>query len=147
VYKDWQAVIRSDLQLSTRPLFPIEQFALGGLETVRGYREYLTVTDDAFLASAELRIPLGQVRLPYFADTDEAGAVQLVPFYDYGRGWNVGRPTPYPPDISSLGLGLRWLIGSGTTAELYYGRALRRVRLGTSLQDRGIHFRVTTQFF
>jgi hypothetical protein len=60
---------------------------------------------------------------------------------------NVDRPTPYPPDITSVGAGLRWLIGPGTTAELYYGRALRYVPVGTSLQDRGIHFRLTAAFF
>ena len=102
------------LQLTNRPLFPIEQFALGGIDTVRGYREYLTVTDDAALISAELHIPVGKLRLPYLAKTDDAGTMQFVPFYDYGRGWNVDRPTPYPPNISGVGAGLRWLIGRGS---------------------------------
>jgi hemolysin activation/secretion protein len=101
VYQDWDAVIRGDLQVSNRALFPIEQFALGGIDTVRGYRQYLTVTDDALFASAELRIPVGRLRLPYFADTEEAGTVQIAPFYDFSRGWNVDRPTPFPPDISA----------------------------------------------
>jgi hypothetical protein len=33
-------------------------------------------------------------------------------------------------------------IGSGITAEIYYGKALRRVRVGVSLKDRGIYFRL-----
>ena len=147
IYKDWDAVVRSDLQLSNHGLFPIEQFALGGIDTVRGYREYLMVTDDAFFASGELRIPVGKVRLPYLANSDEAGTVQLVPFYDYGRGWNLGRPTPPPPDVSSIGLGVRWLIGSGVALEVYYGKGLRHVPVGTALQDRGISFRLTAAFF
>jgi hemolysin activation/secretion protein len=147
VYKNWDLVIRSDLQLADRPLFPIEQFALGGIDTVRGYREYLTVTDDAFFGSGELRIPVGKIALPRIADNDEAGVVQFVPFYDYGRAWNVRRPTPYPPDISSVGGGFRWVVGSGITLEVYYGKALRHVDAGTSLQDRGIHFRLTAAAF
>jgi hemolysin activation/secretion protein len=147
LWDDWEAVLRADVQLSDRPLFPIEQFALGGIDTVRGYREYLTVTDDAVFASGELRIPIGNLRLPGFAESDAAGTVQFTPFYDYGRGWNVDRPTPAPTDISSVGVGLRWLIGSGVTAELYYGKALRHVPIGTSLQDRGIHFRLAAAFF
>ncbi len=139
--------MRGDLQISNRPLFQIEQFALGGIDTVRGYREYLTVTDDAALISAELHIPVGKLRLPYLAKTDDAGTVQIVPFYDYGRGWNVDRPTPYPPNISGIGAGVRWLIGSGVTAEFYYAKALRNVPVGNSLEDRGIYFRVTTNFF
>ena len=147
LFNDWEAVVRSGLQLTNKPLFPIEQFALGGLGTVRGYRTYLTVTDDAFLASGELRIPIGKLRLPYIADTEDAGTVQLIPFYDYGRGWNVASPTPYPPNISGVGAGLRWLIGSGITAEFYYAKALRHVSVGNSLEDRGIYFRVTTTLY
>jgi hemolysin activation/secretion protein len=147
IYKDWEALIRADAQLSDRPLFQIEQFALGGIDTVRGYREYLTVTDDAVLISAELHIPIAKIRIPRLADTDDAGKLQLVPFYDYGRGWDVDRPTPYPPSISGVGGGLRWLIGSGITAEFYYAKALRNVDVGNSLEDRGIYFRVTTNLF
>ncbi|HEV2302014.1 MAG TPA: ShlB/FhaC/HecB family hemolysin secretion/activation protein [Stellaceae bacterium] len=143
IFKDWEAVVRGDLQLTADPLFPIEQFALGGLGTVRGYRTYLTVTDDALLASGELRIPIAKLRIPRLARADADGTLQLVPFYDYGRGWNVGRATPYPPDISSVGLGLRWLVGSGITAEFYYAKGLRKVSVGTSLEDRGILFRVS----
>lgn len=147
VYRDWDAVIRSDLQLSNHPLFPIEQFALGGIDTVRGYRQFLTVTDDAFFASAELRIPVGTLRLPYLADTAEAGTVQIVPFYDFGEGWNVARPTPAPSDISGVGAGVRWLVGSGVTAEVYYGKALRHVSAGTALEDRGLYFRLTAKVY
>jgi hemolysin activation/secretion protein len=147
IFRDWEALVRADAQLSDRPLFQIEQFALGGIDTVRGYREYLTVTDDAVLISAELHIPIAKLRIPRLADTDDAGKLQLVPFYDFGRGWNVDRPTPYPPSISGIGAGVRWLIGSGITAEFYYAKALRNVDVGNSLEDRGIYFRVTTNFF
>ena len=148
VYRDWDLVLRSNLQLADRPLFPIEQFALGGIDTVRGYREYLTVTDDAFSGTVEMRFPVAKWPIPWLRDTtDDAGTVQFVPFYDYGRGWNVDRQTPYPPDISSLGAGFRWAAGAGILFELYYGKALRRVDLGTSLQDRGIHFRLSVQAF
>jgi len=58
----------------------MEQIAFGRLGSVRGYRTYLTVTDDGFLASGELRVPVGRLRLPYLADSDTAGTVQIVPF-------------------------------------------------------------------
>jgi hemolysin activation/secretion protein len=150
IWNDIEGLVRADLQLSDAPLFQIEQFALGGIDTVRGYREYLTVTDDAVLASAELHIPLGKLRLPYLAKADGDGLIQLVPFYDFGQGWNVDRPTPYPPNISGVGAGLRWYLGAGLTAEFYYGYAIRNVRDvlgGNSLEDKGIYFRVTTVFF
>jgi hemolysin activation/secretion protein len=147
IYEDWEALIRSDLQLANRPLFQMEQISFGGLGSVRGYRSYLTVTDDGFLASAELRIPIGRLRIPYLADSDIAGTVQIVPFYDFARAWNVDRLTPYPQQISGVGAGLHWYIGSGVTAEFYYGKALRNVNAGNSIEDRGIYFRVTSILF
>src|SRR6516165_270023 len=147
IFSDWEVLARSALQLAGKPLFPIEQFALGGLGNVRGYRTYLTVTDYAFLASGELHIPIGKLRLPYLADTDDAGTVQIVPFYDYGRGWNVASPTPYPPNISGVGAGLRWLVGSGIAAEFYYGKALRHVNVGNTIEDRGIYFRISAALY
>jgi hemolysin activation/secretion protein len=147
IYKDWEMLARFDLQLAARPLFQMEQIAFGGLGSVRGYRTNLTVTDDGFLGSGELRIPVGRVRLPYLADSDIAGTVQLVPFYDYARAWNVNRPTPFPQQISGIGAGLRWYLGSGITAEFYYGKALDHVPVGNSIEDRGIYFRVTTSLF
>jgi hemolysin activation/secretion protein len=146
IYEDWEILVRSDLQLANRPLFQMEQIAFGGLGSVRGYRTYLTVTDDGFLASGELRIPVGRLRLPYLADSDIAGTVQIVPFYDFARDWNTNRPTPYPQQISGIGAGVRWYIGSGVTAEFYYGKALRHVP-GTSIEDHGLYFRVTSILF
>jgi hemolysin activation/secretion protein len=147
IFADWEVLARTAVQLANKPLFPIEQFALGGLGNVRGYRTYLTVTDDAFLASGELHIPVGKLRLPYLADTEDAGTVQIVPFYDYGRDWNVASPTPNPPNISGVGAGLRWLVGSGITAEFYYGKALRHVNVGNTIEDRGIYFRISTALY
>ena len=147
IYEDWEILLRSDLQLANRPLFQMEQIALGGLGSVRGYRTYLTVTDDGFLASGELRIPVGRLRLPYLADSDVAGTVQIVPFYDFARVWNTLRPTPYPQQISGAGAGVRWYLGSGITAEFYYAKALRHVPIGTSIEDRGLYFRVTSVLF
>src|SRR5579871_119618 len=100
-----QLLLRSSLQLSADPLFPIEQFSLGGSTTVRGYREAAFVRDDAFVGSAEYRVPVAQVRLPYVSVGDNDGSIQLAPFGDMGTGWNTGGPTQGPHNIESLGLG------------------------------------------
>jgi hemolysin activation/secretion protein len=147
IYEDWEALVRSDLQLADRPLFQMEQIAFGGLGSVRGYRSYLTVTDNGLLISAELRVPVGRLRLPYLADSDTAGTIQIVPFYDYARDWNTDRPTLYPQQFSGVGAGVRWDLGSGITAEFYYGKALRHVSVGNSIEDRGLYFRVTSVLF
>ena len=93
-------------------------------------------------------VPVGKLPVPLLSTSAEDGVIQLVPFYDHGAGWNTGRPTPPPiSHLSSIGLGLRWLIGSGMAAEIYYGYALHPVDVGNTLQDRGLHFRLTTSLF
>jgi hemolysin activation/secretion protein len=53
-----QLFARSIVQLSNEHLFPLEQIAVGGRYSVRGYREYSLVRDNALLASLEFRIPI-----------------------------------------------------------------------------------------
>jgi hemolysin activation/secretion protein len=148
IIPDWEAVLRSDAQFANRPLFSLEQYALGGMSTVRGYRENLLVRDNAVTASAEIRAPLWRERLPYFSQTDDDGLIQLAPFIDFGSGWNTGRETEKPRNLLSLGIGLRWEIGSGTEAQIYYGHGLTRVfQQGGDLQDQGVHFKLTTRLY
>lgn len=148
VFGDWEVLARGSLQLSKDPLFPIEQFVLGGISTVRGYREYLSATDNAAVSTLELRVPVARLPVPLLGANTEAGTVQLAPFFDQGYGWNTRRTAPPNSNLLSVGLGVRWLVGFGTAAEVYYGHALRRVAGGgNALQDKGLHFRVVASVF
>ncbi len=55
-------VLRSDLQLATTNLVPLEQFSVGGLQSVRGYRQDALLTDNSFFTSAEVRWSIYQAR-------------------------------------------------------------------------------------
>lgn len=95
-------LIRGSLQIANDALFGAEQFSLGGGNTVRGYRQDTLLTDNGLLASAELRIPIIQ-------GFSESGIVQIIPFVDFGKGWNKSRElNPDPQNLASLGLGLLW---------------------------------------
>ncbi len=95
-------LIRGSLQIANDALFGAEQFSLGGANTVRGYRQDTLLTDNGLLASAELRIPIIQ-------GFSESGIVQIIPFVDFGKGWNKSRElNPDPQNLASLGLGLLW---------------------------------------
>jgi len=145
VLKTWdtQLLFRTDVQISNQPLLPLEQIAVGGRYTVRGYRENLLVRDQAGIASVELRIPIVQ-NAPW------AEYLQLVPFSDYGYAKNKDLPTFYPRSIYSVGLGLRWgvpLMKSPAELKLdfefYWGYALVDVNPPDhNLQDDGIHFQI-----
>lgn len=125
---DSQLIARADVQLTPDPLLTLEQVAIGGRYTVRGYREFTLVRDNGLLASVELRVPL--VRNTRWADY-----LELAPFFDYGRGWNAVGSTPDPLDIYSVGIGLRWaltlrgMVSFKPQFEVYFGYRLRDVRL------------------
>jgi hemolysin activation/secretion protein len=133
-----QVIARSDVQLASQPLLPLEQIAVGGRYTVRGYLENQVVRDNAVLASVETRIPL--VR-----NTPWADVVQLAPFFDYGNAWNTQLPTLAPRNLLSVGLGLRWALTLTTPVrlqpafEIYWGIPLNHVATeGGGLQDVGV---------
>jgi hemolysin activation/secretion protein len=130
------------VQLANKPLLTLEQIALGGRYTVRGYPQNTLVRDNAFLASIEARIPL--VRSGRWADY-----LELAPFFDYGQAWNTDRPTGNPPDLAGVGIGLRWgltipsQVPLRTQFELYWGYPLRQIQTSaTALQGNGLYFQL-----
>lgn len=135
-------VIRSDLQFSSRALVPLEQFGLGGLRSVRGYRQDILLTDNGFLASAEVQLPVLRVE-------NVGGVLQVVPFIDFGVGWNSsGNPDPNPNTLLGLGLGLQWQMGDRLNARLDYGISLTDIQdRGRTLQEDGLYFSIVANPF
>ena len=134
-------VVRSDLQLATEPLLALEQFSLGGLNSVRGYRQDLLLTDNAWFLSAEVRLPIW--RIPQVS-----GVLQVAPFVDLGVGWNNGDfPNPDPNFLASIGLGLQWQMEDKLTARFDWGIPLVDVEIEKrTLSDRGIYFSLDYAF-
>ncbi|MEM6837115.1 MAG: ShlB/FhaC/HecB family hemolysin secretion/activation protein [Cyanobacteria bacterium P01_C01_bin.120] len=132
---DTLLVVRGDLQLTGDDLLPQEQIGLGGQQTVRGYRQDQLLTDSGLLASAEVRLPILRVE-------DINGILHIVPFVDFGMGWNNGlRPNPDPNVLVSTGLGLQWEMNNNFFARLDWGIPLNDVNSsGDSLQENGLYF-------
>lgn len=130
-------VVRSDLQLATEALVPLEQIGLGGLRSVRGYRQDVLLTDNGFLGSAEVQLPVLRV-------DKVAGVLQVVPFIDFGIGWNSSdNLDPNPNTLLGVGLGLQWQMGDRFSARLDYGIGLTDVEdRDRTLQEDGIYFSV-----
>lgn len=148
VFGETQIVARADAQLTDDPLFSIEQFPLGGFNTVRGYRENQLVRDNAVVGSIEARIPVWKLGLPFITDQPDGGVLSVAPFFDYGYGWNRNRATPSPRSLYSVGLGLRLDLGTRLQAQLYYGYAFRDIdNTDHDIQDSGIHFRLVSRLY
>ena len=136
-----QLNFRADLQLSDDPLLPLEKFEVGGINSVRGYRENQLVRDQGYAVSLEWRTPI--VR-------NETGqsAVQLVAFVDAGRSENKEGPNPDPSRIKSYGFGFLFDPTPKLHAELYFAKALDDFdNPSHSLQDDGIHFRLVGRIY
>lgn len=146
-----ELLFRFDIQLSTEPLLALEQIALGGRFSVRGYRENLMVRDNGALVSLESRVPL--IRNRRWAEY-----IQLVPFFDAGWGWQTRGDTPSPKNLTSVGLGLRWAarwmprwafsLPLQSTFELFWGYQLKAVTTNRgNLQDHGLHLQLAMNLF
>ncbi|PSB16633.1 ShlB/FhaC/HecB family hemolysin secretion/activation protein [Phormidesmis priestleyi ULC007] len=131
-------ISRLAAQLTPDSLLSLERFSLGGVDTVRGYRQNQLVSDNGVVGSLELRIPL----------TNNPSILQLTPFVEVGSGWNNRGVNPDPQTIASLGVGLRWLISPGFDVRVDYGIPLVSIdQSGNSLQDSGIYFSLRYQPF
>ncbi|WP_375509735.1 ShlB/FhaC/HecB family hemolysin secretion/activation protein [uncultured Nostoc sp.] len=129
-------LLRLNTQLASRTLLPIEQFGLGGQDSIRGYRQDYLLTDNGAFVSAEVQVPI--VRLPQINST-----LQVVPFVDFGVGWNSsGRNNPDPNTLAAVGLGLRWSQGDRFTVRLDWGIPLVSVNSNDqrTLQENGLYF-------
>ncbi|MGA1823913.1 MAG: ShlB/FhaC/HecB family hemolysin secretion/activation protein [bacterium] len=127
---------RADTQLSEDSLVPLEKYPIGGMNSVRGYRQNQCVGDNGLIASLELRIPL-------FSNNKSRPSLNLVPFCDFGRSWNTAHDTShtYPDYIMSVGVGFTWVPVKNINCQIYTGFPLRDVHTsGSDLQDKGIHF-------
>ena len=138
-------VLRLNAQFSSDPLFNIEQFVLGGMDTVRGYIENAILRDNGVFGSAEVRVPI-------WYGKEHRPLLMVAPFFDIGSGWNVRSneaPDTQLETLPSLGLGLIFQPNRHVFAQIYWGYAFNRslVPSGNNLQDYGIHFFISVNAF
>ncbi|MEB3216186.1 MAG: ShlB/FhaC/HecB family hemolysin secretion/activation protein [Nostocales cyanobacterium 94392] len=130
-------IAKINAQLTPDGLLPIEKISLGGVDTVRGYRQNELVTDNGILGSVELRLPL-----------TSDNSLQIRPFFDIGTVWNNKAENPDPQTVAGLGLGLSWQPRRDLFLQLDYGIPLIAVEdQGDSLQENGVYFSLRYQPF
>ncbi len=137
---DTLLLVRGEAQLASDTLPSQELFGLGGQDTVRGYSQDRLLSDNALLASAE-------VRLPVLRDRDRQGLLQVVPFFDLGTGWNTRRPNPDLHTLVGTGVGLLWTEGDYWSARLDWGIPLNGGEAGGSWQSSGVYFSIDLTTF
>lgn len=136
-------ILQADLQLTPDALLASEQLAIGGGQSLRGFRQNARLGDNGFRLSIEDRITLAR---------DEAGAstFQLAPFADIGAVWNDGDNPQDTPDqnfLAGIGLGVLWEPAPNLSIRL--DSTLPLIDLndrGENAQDLGLYFNVNLRF-
>ncbi|PSF33314.1 ShlB/FhaC/HecB family hemolysin secretion/activation protein [Aphanothece hegewaldii CCALA 016] len=128
---------RFGMQLTPDALLPVEQFDIGGIDTVRGYANNLRIGDNGIVGTIETRFTV--------FNNDTFGVIELVPFFDIGTVWNNKLATVNPNTLASTGLGLRWQINN-LNLRLDYGIPLIKIeQQGNSLQENEFSFSILWQ--
>ena len=134
---------RGNVQVANDRLLPLEQYAVGGVYSVRGYRENELVRDQGYNFSVEFQYPLFSGAVAAMIP----GELAIVPFFDYGAAWNKD-DSDNIEHLYGIGAGLLWSHPRFST-ELFYAHGLnkRTDRLENDLQDVSLYFRVTAFLF
>jgi hemolysin activation/secretion protein len=128
-------LVRGDVQVADRAMLPLEQFGLGGVDSVRGYRQDALLADNGVFASTEARFPIAR-----FA---KDSSLQLTPFVDFGAVWNNSSEKLARTTLLSTGLGLRYQVSDRLTAKVEWGIPLISLAGSKSTwQENGIYFSV-----
>ena len=127
-------LLRSDVQLSSDDLVPLERFSLGGIYSVRGYRQDALLGDSGIFTSAE-------VRIPFYRWSNEQNSISAIPFVDFGTTWSNSEEGLDEDTLVSLGVGVRLDLSNTLNARVDYGIPLIDVSdTDNTLQENGVYF-------
>ena len=136
------------VQLADDTLLALEKIAIGGVYTVRGYRQNYLVRDEGFYTALELSYPiLGN-------EPGSNYSINLIPFVNFGGAWDNGSAARNPftkaTYLWSTGVGIDCRY-SNLSASLFWAQRLSSYELtkGTpyDLQDNGITFQANWRVF
>ena len=101
---------RLNVQLSPDRLLPLEQISLGGLRSVRGYRQNLSIGDNGVIGNVELQIPV--------VGTPESHFIRIIPFVAAGTLWNNASEEIPTETVASVGVGASYQLGETVEAQV-----------------------------
>jgi hemolysin activation/secretion protein len=133
-------LVRGDIQVANREILPLEQFGLGGVDSVRGYRQDALLADNGVFVSTEARLPIAR-----FA---KDSSLQVTPFIDFGAVWNNSSEKLARQTLLSTGLGLNYQFNDRLTAKVEWGIPLISIEGNKrTWQENGIYFSVVYNLF
>lgn len=133
--------LRFGWQVATQPLVPAEQFAVGGVESVRGYLEAAASGDSGLLGSVEWRSPELLAANPYNLSLN--GSL----YADAARTTlqDVGPSLSSSVTLVGVGMGLRLRVAPRWSSALDLAWPLKTVGT-TQAYDTQVYLRLSSQF-
>jgi hemolysin activation/secretion protein len=117
---NWIFSFRSAGQYSDSELLPsLEQFQIGGLYTVRGYKEGLLLGDDGYFVNTEISIPI-----PMDGEKNISDQSRFIAFFDHGGAFPFkGNNQSIDSDdfLTSVGIGLDLKLFNKVSAKFMVG--------------------------
>ena len=143
LYKNWHLAGRADGQWASQPLISNEQFGIGGVAGVRGYRQGEVFGDAGWRVTLELKSP------PHVVGTVYGNAALIVrasAFMDYAEAYLLdpnGRDNRVP--LWGSGFGIAADVGSHWGTRLLFSVPLLKTTTTTAYEPR-FDFALTAQF-
>lgn len=127
--------IRADAQWSgDEGMVSSRQYYIGGMYSVRGYKENYLGGDSGFTFSAEYAVPVIN------RNTNAFG------FFDYGHVYSNAQSDEQKDVLASVGLGVRSTINQNLSASVILGIPLQRHFMTEDVSKTRLHFIVSGQF-
>ena len=141
-FDDWTLDLSMRGQVATQPLIATEQFAAGGIDSVRGYLQSEKFGDDAY----DLQFTLATPFYRNFLGGRLAERAQFVTFWDNAQLWLLSDPSQ-PHIIRSrlegFGFGIRLGLLDHVNAEFLLAKPIIQTEESDSIR---YHFRVAVGF-
>lgn len=139
----WAVQARLSGQLADEPLIAPEQFAIGGVDSVRGYLESQALGESGIFASLELRTPPLAKFVKNNAFKDYVKEFYAFGFLDAGNVVTpeTTRSVAESTNLMSAGFGMKLKLNKGIFTNLDYAYALRSAGDIEKGDDR-LHFRL-----
>jgi hemolysin activation/secretion protein len=143
LFDDWAITLHTDGQRASQPLIPTEQYAAGGVNSVRGYLQSEIFGDNAWAYSIELWTRRFSLSVAPGVPLD----LRPSAFWDYACMYNLepGEGEPGRQCLFSLGVGLQFAVTRWFSGQLYLADPLQTT-LNTTAGQARLHFRLTGGF-
>ena len=127
--------VRADAQWSsTKGLVSARQFYMGGMYSVRGYKENYLGGDSGFVLSTEYQVPVFDNNTAAFT------------FFDYGHVYDNGQSADADRILASVGFGIKATINNKYSGTLSIGLPLRRDFQSEKVSKSRWHFMISGLF-